>query len=175
MQVAVWDIDEFLVPRSPGRVLPELIHDYTDVSNTDGKETCFLRIDSFSLKKADSVDSRRKWFGESYAAGRDGVHNSIWTKSIVSTNHSYYIGFHMPGACATRGRDWTEKVHEGLDRHYSDYVRHMRHEEAAMFHFRGSPHMFSNRTEASEYSLYHFARVLEGLERRSVETILESL
>jgi hypothetical protein len=58
-----------------------------------------------------------------------------------SGRHVYYAGFHLPGACTAKGRDWNHMVF------YEDSIR-VNDAHAAMFHYRnklnsGSPYMVS--------------------------------
>lgn len=115
------------------------------------------------------------WLGQIFAETREDTNDDTWQKSLLSSRNIYYMGYHLPGACRSPKRDWAK----GVATQAPDAVR-VDKKEAAMFHFRskvaGSVRFFvSEKMEPSEYSLHYFPSVVEGLKRRKVDTMIESI
>lgn len=114
--VGVWDVDELLIPRTPPGSIMDVINRQVKSREDPAKDMCHILLTSYSHAlpqggiKPREDGSEPKWLGEIYADTREEVHDDGWQKSILSAEHVWYTGFHLPGSCSANGHDWTLQV-----------------------------------------------------------------
>lgn len=155
--VGVWDVDEFLTPRTgdPHDNLLAVLDRYASPERNEGKDVGFLLFTSYShalsLPEAaaldanasvhlplDDTDSRINWVGQRFALTREDGEDWGYQKALLSARHIYFTGFHLPGACTARidpERDWARLLRDD-DPEYAFYAKRVAKEEAAVMHFR---------------------------------------
>ena len=110
------------------------------------------------------------WLGQVFHDRKEKLSSPIWRKSILSTNNIYYTGYHFPGACLSKKRNFEEIVG------YEEAIR-VEDNDLAMLHFRykGKPlqqksFFVTNVTVTSEYVQNGFFKdVLQSLKRKGIE------
>jgi len=136
---------------------------------------CFMKFLSYSHMAPESKDlqhymGNRKdhlWHGQVFHNRKEQLSDDTWKKAILATKHIYYTGYHLPGACLSKDRNWDKIVG------YEDAI-HVDDKDLAMFHFRNklstSGIMKTNTNVSSEYVQNgYFQRVLRGLKSRGIE------
>ena len=136
---------------------------------------CFMKFLSYSHIAPESNDlmhymgNRRDhlWNGQVFYNRREELSDDTWKKAILSTKHIYFTGYHLPGACLSKGRNWDKVVD------YGDAI-HVEDTDLAMFHFRNklstSGIMKTDVNVTSEYVQNgFFQKVLRGLKNKGIE------
>merc|ERR1711939_367758 len=128
-----------------------------------------------SIKSSEDIHLENlRWIGHVFGRSlpsRETLYDNAWQKSILSTKHIWFTGFHLPGACTANGNDWKNIV---VDRNklYRTYAIHVNSTRSAMFHYRNLiTHDKQSRsaTTKSEYPVYFWPGVLNRIQQRKLD------
>lgn len=99
--LAVWDLDEYLIPHAPLSSIQQLIQ------NIPRKQTspfCSFVFSSAVVLNSQRVISGTPWVGVVYNTNELRGQGLDYNKSIHITNRVFHIGLHWPGACRVHPR-----------------------------------------------------------------------
>ena len=115
-----------------------------------------------------------RWIGDVFGRDlptRETLFDNAWQKSILSTKHIWFTGFHLPGACTANENDWKNLVVD-RNKHYKTYAIHVNSTESAMFHYRNLITENQNKrspTTKSEYPIYFWPSVRKKIQERQLD------
>jgi hypothetical protein len=197
--VGIWDLDEWLVPQGKNKGVeggkegkgggkPKTIVETVDSimasasQEDDNKDkdkrekpltaadVCHLRFTSFTgLWPRNRDEGNRKWNGQIFGHYKEKESTDTWQKSLVSAVNTYFVGFHLPGACRAPGRDWATPLGWMEAIHVDKDVMAMHHYRAR---FSGSGFAVTLEVVDDEYGMVYLPAVLEGLKKRKVDEII---